>query len=120
MFLRKAAVLANVVAQIAPTHYIYYKVQVVSVFECIMHVHQKPTFLTVTHLRVGQLRQELFFVHDGINGALGDNPRLGHLLHSEELSLLSLFYFPNLAKATAANHVLEVKVVFVNSYTHLG
>jgi hypothetical protein len=72
----------------------------------------------MAHLRVGELGQEFFFVHHRINGALGDNSRLGHLLHSEELSLLSLFNFPDLAKSTAANHVLEVKVVFVNSYTH--
>jgi len=111
----KAAVLAYVIAQIASTHYIYYKIQVVSVFECIMHINQKPKNTANANLRVLELGQKLFFIHYWIYGALWNDPRLCHLFHSVELSLLSLFNFPNLAESSAADHILEVKVVFINS-----
>ena len=72
------------------------------------------------YLRVVQLRQEFLLVHDGVDRALGNDTRLQHLLHGEQLfgTAASLLYLPDLTKATAANDILEVKVVPGDLYTN--
>ena len=64
---------------------------------------------------MGKLTEKFLFVHDRIHGSFADDSRLGHLFHCEQLALFPLLYFPNFPKTTAANDVLEVKLVLVDS-----
>jgi len=36
-----------------------------------------------------QRTEELLFVHDGVDASLGNNARLGHLLHGKQLLLFA-------------------------------
>ena len=65
-------------------------------------------------LRVAELSEELFFVHDRVDAALADDAGLGHLLHGEQFALFALLDLPHLAEAATTNHILEVEVVLVN------
>ena len=61
-----------------------------------------------------QLTEELLLVHDRVDTALGDDTRLRHLLHRVQLLLLAELNFPDLAEATAPNHVQKVVVILVD------
>ena len=75
-------------------------------------------------LRVFELGEELAFVHDGVDGALGDDAGLEHLFHGEELAGFLVFYFPDLAEAALADDVVELEDVLVDGWireaAHLG
>lgn len=84
LLLSELAVLSKMIAEIAPRHYIYYQVQVLSVLEREMHVHQKPIWLGLRNrsgLRMVELCEELFLVHHRVHAPLLDDPTLVHLLH---------------------------------------
>ena len=65
------------------------------------------------YLRMKQLTQEFLLVHDRVNRTLGNDTRLQHFFHGEQLlgSAATLLYFPDLTEATATDDVLEVKVI---------
>ena len=65
------------------------------------------------YLRVVQLTEELLLVHHRVDRAFSNNTRLQHLFHGEQLlgSTAALLNLPDLAEATATNHILEVKVI---------
>jgi hypothetical protein len=84
LFLGELAVLSKMIAEIAPRHYIYYQVQVFSVLEREVHVHQKPIGPGVrkrSGLRMVELREELFLIHHRVHAPLLYDPALVHLLH---------------------------------------
>ena len=57
------------------------------------------------------LREQLEFVHDGLNAFFGHDPSLAHLLHSVYFALDSLaLNAPNLSKTSSPNRVVKVKV----------
>lgn len=68
---------------------------------------------------MAELGKELLFVHNRVDGALGDDSALVHFLHGEELLLFLLFNLPDLAKAAPANHVVEHEVTLVNGYSKI-
>lgn len=61
LLFREASVLTDVVSKISTLHQIDHEVQIVSVLESIVHVHQE---------RMVQLTEELLFVHYGIHASL--------------------------------------------------
>ena len=72
--LRKATVLANVVAQVSARHQIDDQVEIVTVFIRKVHVYQESNTeivfkLSTEYLRMIKLAEELFLVHDGVNAS---------------------------------------------------
>ena len=64
-----------------------------------------------------ELCEQLALIDDGVDRLLVDDARLGHLLHCVELLwVLATGDFPDLAEATAPNHILEVEVVLSDGY----
>lgn len=57
-----------------------------------------------------QLDEEFFFIHNWVDRAFTDDTGFRHLLHGVELFFFTLFNFPDLSKATAADYILEVEV----------
>ena len=101
----KVPILANVVPKVASRHVVDDEVQVVSVFERVVHVDEE---------RVLQLAEELLLIHDGVDAALGDYSRFRHLLHRKQLLLFSEDDFPNFAETASSNDMLIIKVVLIN------
>lgn len=75
LVLLESSHLPNVVSQVSAGEKIHNQVEVVSILEAIVHVDEE---------RVFELRQQVPFVHDGIDAALGYYLCLGHFFHGEE------------------------------------
>ena len=66
-----------------------------------------------------ELGQNLTFVYDGLDTALGDDARLRHLLHGVVLLGLLALDSPNLAKASLANAKMVDEVGLGDSCTQV-
>jgi len=58
LFFSETAVSTDVIAEVSTRHQVNYQVQVVAVFERVVHVHKEW---------VSELTRELFLVHDGVD-----------------------------------------------------
>jgi hypothetical protein len=97
----EASVSADVVPQISSIEQVHHQVQILSILEGIVHVHDEG---------VVQLRQNLPFIHDRLYTSLRYNSGFGHLLHGVLLLGLLAFNLPNLAEATLADAVQVCEV----------
>ena len=93
------------VTKITARHDIDDQVEVLPVLKRILHVHEEGMV---------ELAEEFLLIHDRVDTALGDDSRLGHLLHCEELFLFLLLDFPHFAETASSNHILECKVVLID------
>ena len=66
-----------------------------------------------------QLSQELFLIHDRVYTSLRDDSSFVHFFHCVELFFLFLLDFPNFAKASPADDVVEHKMILVYSYSDI-
>ena len=102
LFFGEAFALGEVVAEVSAGEEVHDKVEVLLVLEGEAHVDEVGVF---------ELGEELAFVHDGVDGALGDDAGLAHFLHGVELLGFLLFDLPDLAEAAAPDDVVEEEVV---------
>lgn len=72
LFLGEASVLADMVPQVTARHEVDNEIEVVSVFEGVVHIHEEWVI---------KLAEELLLVHDRVDTALGDDSGLRHLFH---------------------------------------
>lgn len=108
LLLVKLLILGEVVPEVSSLHEIDDQVQVLPVFEGVVHIYQESKWiLTPQYLRVIQLTQELLLVHHRVHTSLRDYPRLQHFLHGVQLVCLLLFHSPHLAEAAPANDIHE-------------
>jgi hypothetical protein len=66
-------------------------------------------------MHVLQLREDLSFVDDRLNGSFSYNAGFGHLFHGKGLSLFLALDLPDFAEATFSDAVVVNKVGFGNS-----
>lgn len=64
-----------------------------------------------SHLRVIELTEELFLVHDGVDWAFRDDASLCHLFHRKKFLFFAELYSPHFAKAASSNDKLQIEVV---------
>ena len=63
--------------------------------------------------------EDLAFVEDGVDAALGEDACLAHLFHGVLTSLFLLLHTPDLAEATFADDIVELEVRLVHSHYSL-
>ncbi len=63
-----------------------------------------------------KLSEEFLLVHDRIHASFLNDAALVHLLHGIKFFLLFFLDLPDLAEATATNHIMKHKVILVHSY----
>ena len=119
--LRKATVLANVIAQVTTGHQIDDEVKVIAILISKVHVDEETKTeiavkRSIDHLRMVELAEELLLVHDGVDTTFRDDASLGHFLHREEFLFLPQLDFPDLAETASSNDIAEVEVVLVYLY----
>ena len=103
----KVSIFSNVIPEVTPRHEVDDEVQIIPVFERVVHIDEEWVI---------QLAEELLLVHDGVNAALRDNSGFRHLLHRKKLLLFSEDDFPNFAETASSNDMLEFEVIFIYFY----
>ena len=93
------------VSKIASRHQVNDEVEVLSIRKRELHVHEEGMV---------ELAEEFLLVHDRVDTALGDDPRLGHFFHRVELLLLRLLNFPYFTETASSNHILECEVILIH------
>ena len=99
--LAESTIPADVVTEITARQIVHNQIEVLSVLERIVHVDDE---------QILKLGEDLPLVNDRLDTALGDDPRLGHLLHSVVLLGFLTLDSPYLAETsfTDAEMVDEV------------
>lgn len=97
--------LPQVVPEITTRHQVADEVDVVTILEGVLHIHDE---------RVTELGEELPLSHNGVQGPPAHNPRLLHLLEGEECFGFLVLHFPDFAEAASADAVHEVEVLGVD------
>lgn len=104
----KATIPADVVPQVAAREVVHHQVEVLTILECIVHVDNE---------QVLELGKDLSLVDDWLDGPLGNNARLGHLLHGVVLLRFLALHAPHLSEATLADAEVIHKVCLWDSCT---
>ena len=102
LFLAEPSVPANVVTEVSAREQVHHQIQILAILEGVVHVDDEGIL---------EHGENLAFVHDRFDAALGDDSCLGHLFHSVAHFNFFAVYLPHLAKASLANAVVVAKVV---------
>ena len=93
------------VTKITTGHVVDDEVQILSVLKRILHVDEEGMV---------ELAEEFLLIHDRVDTAFGDDPRLGHFFHREALLLLLLLHFPHFTETAPSNHIYCRKVILIH------
>ena len=97
----KLLMFRQMISEVTTLHQINDKIQVFSIFKGVVHIDE---------LWVIELTQKLLFVHYRVHTSFGNDSRLHHFLHSEQLCGLFLFYFPYFTEPTSSDYVLKHEI----------
>ena len=76
-------------------------------------------FVSFSYLRMIELAEELFLVHDWVDTAFTNDSSLGHLLHGIQFFVFAMLDLPNFTETASTDHILPIEVILVRFWIQI-